>query len=44
VVENEVTAGTHTVFLAAVDQAKAEPRLSPLAYFRGAFGRLQAGG
>jgi flavin reductase (DIM6/NTAB) family NADH-FMN oxidoreductase RutF len=41
VVDQEVVAGSHTVFLANVDQAKADPRLGPLAYFRGAFGRLR---
>jgi 4-nitrophenol 2-monooxygenase / 4-nitrocatechol 4-monooxygenase, reductase component len=38
-VTEEVTAGTHTVFLAEVDQGSARDG-APLAYFRGRFGRL----
>jgi flavin reductase (DIM6/NTAB) family NADH-FMN oxidoreductase RutF len=37
------TGGTHTVFLAEVDRVSAR-RGSPLAYFRGQFGRLQLNG
>lgn len=40
---DKVEGGTHWVFLAAVDHAVAQPG-SPLAYFRGQFGRLQLGG
>lgn len=36
----EVTGGTHTVFLAVVEKATARPG-SPLAYFRGQFGHLE---
>jgi flavin reductase (DIM6/NTAB) family NADH-FMN oxidoreductase RutF/DNA-binding FadR family transcriptional regulator len=36
----EVTGGTHTVFLAEVVRASARPG-APLAYFRGQFGRLE---
>jgi flavin reductase (DIM6/NTAB) family NADH-FMN oxidoreductase RutF len=36
----EVTGGTHTVFLAEVDRGSARPG-APLAYFRGEFGRLE---
>src|SRR3954469_12986975 len=36
----EVTGGTHTVFLAEVERASARPG-APLAYFRGQFGRLE---
>jgi flavin reductase (DIM6/NTAB) family NADH-FMN oxidoreductase RutF/DNA-binding GntR family transcriptional regulator len=39
-VAEEVTGGTHYVFLAEVDHASARPG-SPLAYFRGKFGRLE---
>jgi flavin reductase (DIM6/NTAB) family NADH-FMN oxidoreductase RutF/DNA-binding GntR family transcriptional regulator len=39
-VVEEVTGGTHSVFLAAVDRASARSG-TPLAYFRGQFGRLQ---
>jgi flavin reductase (DIM6/NTAB) family NADH-FMN oxidoreductase RutF/DNA-binding GntR family transcriptional regulator len=39
-VTEEVTGGTHTVFLAEVDRAFARHG-SPLAYFRGKFGRLE---
>jgi flavin reductase (DIM6/NTAB) family NADH-FMN oxidoreductase RutF/DNA-binding FadR family transcriptional regulator len=38
-VVEDVTAGTHTVFLAEVERASAQPG-APLAYFRGQFGRL----
>lgn len=38
-VVEEVTGGTHTVFLAEVDRASARAG-TPLAYFRGQFGRL----
>lgn len=40
-VTEEVTGGTHTVFIAAVDSATARAAASPLAYFRGQFGRLE---
>jgi len=36
----EVTGGTHTVFVSEVDHASARPG-TPLAYFRGQFGRLE---
>ncbi|MDX6687106.1 MAG: 4-nitrophenol 2-monooxygenase / 4-nitrocatechol 4-monooxygenase, reductase component [Baekduia sp.] len=39
-VVEEVTGGTHSVFLAEVDRASARTG-TPLAYFRGQFGRLQ---
>jgi 4-nitrophenol 2-monooxygenase / 4-nitrocatechol 4-monooxygenase, reductase component len=39
-VVEEVTGGTHTVFLAEVDSASARPG-APLAYYRGHFGRLE---
>jgi 4-nitrophenol 2-monooxygenase / 4-nitrocatechol 4-monooxygenase, reductase component len=39
-VVEEVTGGTHSVFLAEVDSALARPG-APLAYFRGQFGRLE---
>jgi flavin reductase (DIM6/NTAB) family NADH-FMN oxidoreductase RutF/DNA-binding GntR family transcriptional regulator len=39
-VVDQVTGGTHTVFLAEVDHASARPG-TPLAYFRGQFGRLE---
>jgi 4-nitrophenol 2-monooxygenase / 4-nitrocatechol 4-monooxygenase, reductase component len=39
-VVEEVTGGTHSVFLAEVDSASVRPG-SPLAYFRGQFGRLE---
>jgi flavin reductase (DIM6/NTAB) family NADH-FMN oxidoreductase RutF/DNA-binding FadR family transcriptional regulator len=39
-VTEEVTGGTHTVFLAEVDRASARHG-APLAYFRGRFGRLE---
>jgi flavin reductase (DIM6/NTAB) family NADH-FMN oxidoreductase RutF/DNA-binding GntR family transcriptional regulator len=39
-VVEEVTGGTHSVFLAEVDRASARAG-TPLAYFRGQFGRLQ---
>lgn len=38
-VTEEVTAGTHSVFLAEVDRGSARDG-APLAYFRGRFGRL----
>jgi flavin reductase (DIM6/NTAB) family NADH-FMN oxidoreductase RutF len=37
---DEVTGGTHTIFLAEVARAAARPG-APLAYFRGGFGRLE---
>jgi flavin reductase (DIM6/NTAB) family NADH-FMN oxidoreductase RutF/DNA-binding FadR family transcriptional regulator len=39
-VVEDVTGGTHSVFLAEVDHASARPG-APLAYFRGRFGRLE---
>jgi 4-nitrophenol 2-monooxygenase / 4-nitrocatechol 4-monooxygenase, reductase component len=39
-VVEDVTGGTHSVFLAEVDHALAQPG-APLAYFRGRFGRLE---
>jgi flavin reductase (DIM6/NTAB) family NADH-FMN oxidoreductase RutF/DNA-binding GntR family transcriptional regulator len=39
-VVEQVTGGTHTVFLAEVDRASARAG-APLAYFRGQFGRLE---
>ena len=39
-VVEEVTGGTHSVFLAEVDRASARTG-APLAYFRGQFGRLE---
>jgi flavin reductase (DIM6/NTAB) family NADH-FMN oxidoreductase RutF/DNA-binding GntR family transcriptional regulator len=39
-VKEEVTGGTHTVFLAEVERASARAG-APLAYFRGQFGRLE---
>ena len=39
-VVEDVTGGTHSVFLAEVDHASAQPG-APLAYFRGRFGRLE---
>jgi flavin reductase (DIM6/NTAB) family NADH-FMN oxidoreductase RutF len=41
-VTEEVTAGTHSVFLAEVETAGARAG-TPLAYFRGRFGRLDTG-
>jgi flavin reductase (DIM6/NTAB) family NADH-FMN oxidoreductase RutF/DNA-binding GntR family transcriptional regulator len=41
-VVQEVTGGTHWVFLAAVERASARAG-TPLAYFRGQFGRLELG-
>jgi flavin reductase (DIM6/NTAB) family NADH-FMN oxidoreductase RutF len=41
-VTEEVTAGTHSVFLAEVETAGARSG-TPLAYFRGRFGRLDSG-
>ena len=37
-VVEEVTGGTHTVFLAAVDAARTREGAAPLTYFRGGFG------
>jgi flavin reductase (DIM6/NTAB) family NADH-FMN oxidoreductase RutF len=42
-VREEVSAGTHTVFIAEVTRATATPG-PPLAYFRGTFGRLDPAG
>lgn len=39
-VTEEVTGGTHTVFLAEVERASGSGSGAPLAYFRGEFGRL----
>jgi DNA-binding GntR family transcriptional regulator len=39
-VTEQVVAGTHVVFVAEVEEARAQPG-SPLAYFRGKFGRLE---
>jgi DNA-binding GntR family transcriptional regulator/flavin reductase (DIM6/NTAB) family NADH-FMN oxidoreductase RutF len=39
-VTEQVEAGTHSVFIAAVEEATARPG-APLAYFRGKFGRLE---
>ncbi|HEY4094783.1 MAG TPA: flavin reductase family protein [Baekduia sp.] len=40
----QTVGGTHRVFLAEVDHAVARADGTPLAYFRGRFGRLEAGG
>lgn len=42
-VTEEVSGGTHSVYLAEVVRGSAEPR-APLAYFRGQFGRLAPAG
>lgn len=40
-VEEEVSGGTHIVFLGRVIHAEAKPEGEPLAYFRGKFGRFE---
>jgi flavin reductase (DIM6/NTAB) family NADH-FMN oxidoreductase RutF/DNA-binding transcriptional regulator YhcF (GntR family) len=42
-VQSEVQGATHRVFLSEVAHAQARPGAAPLAYYRGAFGRIETG-